>query len=440
MSDGTVWLESILTKRDASDREMIKGLFSHMGINAKETILDAITYGNKAATQIYKAIEAEVEKESDPAKIKQTILTNVIKNKDENKYWFSAFWNIIKFQDKLERKVADKGMGYELDKSFLEVIDAILGYWKQTKPEIYYNIPITSVREGTALVGKMVDPNILDNLYTNLSPEGPQLLLNLKGVVKVGVESAKEKNAFLSDPANISETELKAVAKDLGISISNTDSNVTIRLKISNSNNSIDDIKVSIIKIRNTENPDLAEILKLKFELANIKHLRKSILSSDSTDSTESLKTKIRKATLIKQILVAKKSKSAEDLINKTIADLEALLLPNDPVSMYKAKLSAISRDKNPDVFPLASRLITMLDGHANEDDTTISQDIINQTLAVLNSLYAHTDFGPDPLVGIVQKMQYEQSELNLPGLISEVIVADLDNKELENLEAITNC
>lgn len=389
LSDGETWLDQIFKeKNNPANEVMIRTLFKDLGKELKLSVLDAITYSRTGMKNVYLAIKKEVESgNKDATKIKDKIISELLR-KPENKYWFSAFWNIFKLEKALDKRVKENVIGANIDKRFLEVIDGVIAFWKSKKSEIYYNIP-KEWNPITKEIGVSTnDETMVDMLYTRLSPEGPRLLLDLRDIVSEGTESTEEKKRFLNDPSNIDDSEVVEVIRYLKLPFGKKSGIAQLKNIISTSNKSIDEIKEAVDLVRQKNDEVAQEIIKLSNELNKIKFNSKTIIPSEPEDSKELLLSKIEKAKLINKLLVENKG-TFEELIILPVSKLNERIGATSPEEVWKneiAKIKSTLTTSDPR-YSVYQKLELALEGKTSPSDTKSNKLLIEQTIIVLNAL-----------------------------------------------------
>lgn len=191
-------LEGLLTDVDTkNDPSLIAFVEDYKNEMAKavqkvggNNIIERISYNNTYLKAIYEFIGttvAEAKKSGKPLEmdaLKRAVIVEI--KKGDNKKWFYHFWNIFAFEQQMSNLALNPRAATPLQKfaeTTSDILNEIFAHWDQALKDsnsgIYYNLPLTGI---TGTRGFFVDPDAAEdnaeNLYTDMAPEGPYLLLN----------------------------------------------------------------------------------------------------------------------------------------------------------------------------------------------------------------------------------------------------------------------
>lgn len=260
---------------DALEKEKWENYFKGLNNRLGQDIISHIAYEsddnpNSVLRRVIERIGEHVKNYKGDEKdfyknIKESVVKEIKRGKE--KYWFLKFWNIFSIYDRLEYLINKPNIDYELKERYKElqrVLDQIYNYWSDR--EFYYNVKIKPIKGSTEpIIDKL--PSDLDNLYTNLTPEGPRLLIDFTSVLEgPTVQEAVEK----TEDAQI--TEETPLEEESAIEES-TAEEIVPTMSIQNFNSSFKETEGPLLKQKINELQDFVD------EVTNPEEVINNILS-----------------------------------------------------------------------------------------------------------------------------------------------------------------
>lgn len=194
----SLFKEDFLKEPDGSvlNREDVMKYYTKLNGYLKRDIISHVAYekdGEKTSTLrlVIEKIAELLETTKDKKEI-TTALVKIIKE-SKNPMWAGKFWNIFKLPKELDKLIMNEDISKTLQKKYSnlsETLFSIFNFWGDVG--IYHNVNIKGVEaNGDLTISRNYSDH--DNLFTEIIPEGPRLLIDFNKIVNSPViESKKE--------------------------------------------------------------------------------------------------------------------------------------------------------------------------------------------------------------------------------------------------------
>ena len=159
----------------------LKDYISSVESVLKKDLISYMTYEtnnkeSKESRSVLRDIITYINTQGNSFKTKEELKEKVLSNVKIKKYWSNYFWNVFTASNRLDKIIlstSEDSIKEHLS-NLQNTLTEAFAYWEENslKSGVYYNVPIKDTG-----IPKQIEENNL-NLYKNLLPEGPELLID----------------------------------------------------------------------------------------------------------------------------------------------------------------------------------------------------------------------------------------------------------------------